>query len=107
MLDGMKGTGRGAVVVSLAGVLAVGPAGCAGRVSPPYSETEQARVDEYESAAERILESREIGGRPPIVQVASDPALVNAGHPAAYYRPRAGLADLGRPGTIVINRSVL
>jgi hypothetical protein len=95
------------VVVGLAAVLALGLAGCAGRVSPPYSDGEQARLDEYEQAAGRILKSREIGGRPPIVHVGSDPALVNAGHPAAYYRPRAALADLGRPGTIVINRSVL
>lgn len=94
------------MVVGLS-VMALALAGCAARMTPPYSDAEQARISEYEKAAERVLKSREIDGRPPIVRVGSDPALVNAGHPAAFYQPSAGLADLGRPGAIVVNRSVL
>ena len=88
-------------------VLALGLAGCAARMTPPYSDAEQARVDEYEKAAERVLKSREIAGRPPAVHVGSDPALMNAGHPAAYYQRRTALTGIGRPGAIVVNRPVL
>jgi len=94
------------VIVGLAAVT-LGPTGCAARVTPPYSDAEQARLDEYEKAAERVLKSRGIDGLPPVVRTGSDPTLQTAGHPAAYYEPRVRLADMGRPGTIVINRSVL
>src|SRR4029450_13400582 len=53
------------------------------------------------------MKSREIGGRPPAVHVGSDPALMNARHPAAYYQRRTTLAGIGRPGAIVVNRPVL
>ncbi|HEX7213543.1 MAG TPA: hypothetical protein VF578_04985, partial [Methylomirabilota bacterium] len=79
-------------------VLALELTGCAAQVTPPYSDAERARVDEYERAAERVLISREIAGRPPSVQVGSDPALVSAGHPAAYYQRRPALTGIGRPG---------
>jgi hypothetical protein len=105
MLDGMSGTRP--MLAALIAVLALDLSGCAARMTPPYSDAERARVDEYERAAERVLTSREIAGRPPSVQVGSDPALVNAGHPAAYYQRRATLVDLGRPGAIVVNRPVL
>ena len=104
MLDGMR---TPSIVAVVTGVLALALAGCAGRTTPPYSSAEQARIDEYEKAAERVLASREIAGRPPSVEVGSDPALVGAGHPAAYYRRRAGSTGLGRPGVIVVNRPVL
>lgn len=95
------------MVAAVTAMLTLEIAGCAARVTPPYSDAERARVDEYEKAAERVLKSREIAGRPPTVQVGSDPALVNAGHPAAYYQARVRLAGKGRPGAIVINRPVL
>jgi hypothetical protein len=88
-------------------MLALGLAGCAGRMTSPYSDAERARLDEYEKAAERVMKSREIAGRPPVVGIGSDPALENAGHPAAYYERSARLANAGRPGTIVVNRSAL
>lgn len=105
MLDWMKWTRTGLLVVGLTTPLAL--TGCAAQMSPPYSDAEQARIDEYEKAAQRVLKSREIEGRPPGVRVGSDPVLVNAGHPTAYYQSRAGLGDVGRPGTIVVNRPVL
>lgn len=105
MLDGMHGTRP--TLAALITVLALALTGCAARVTPPYSDAERARVDEYERAAEHVLISREIAGRPPSVQVGSDPALINAGHPAAYYQRRTALAGIGRPGTIVVNRPVL
>ena len=105
MLDWMKWARTGLWVVGLTTALAL--AGCAAQMSPPYSDAEQARIDEYEKAAQRVLKSREIEGRPPGVRVGSDPVLVNAGHPTAYYQSRAGLGDVGRPGTIVVNRPVL
>jgi hypothetical protein len=108
MLGGME-RGRIARVVAgmAAAALALGLGGCAAGLRPPYTDPEQVRVDEYERAAERVLRSREIEGRPPVVRVSADPALVNAGHPAGYFAPRTGLADVGRPGAIVINRTVL
>jgi predicted SprT family Zn-dependent metalloprotease len=108
MLDGMpRRTWTSQVVAALTAVLALELAGCAPRMTPPYSDAERARLDEYEKAADRILKSREIAGRPPAVRVGSDPALVTAGHPSAYYERRTSLADVGRPGTIVVNRSAL
>jgi predicted SprT family Zn-dependent metalloprotease len=107
MLDGMLGRRIEPMVAALMAVLALGLAGCAARMTPPYSDGEQARVDEYEKAAERVLKSREIAGRPPAVHVGSDPALMNAGHPAAYYQRRTTLAGIGRPGAIVVNRPAL
>lgn len=107
MLDGMHGRRTGLMVGALTAMLTLGVAGCAARATPPYSDPERARVDEYEKAAERVLKSREIAGRPPTLQVGSDPALVNAGHPAAYYRPPAGQPGMGGPGAIVVNRPVL
>ncbi|HEY7040627.1 MAG TPA: hypothetical protein VID28_17320 [Methylomirabilota bacterium] len=95
------------MVTGLTAMLALGLAGCAGRMTSPYSDAERARLDEYEKAAERVMKSREIAGRPPVVGIGSDPALENAGHPAAYYERSARLANAGRPGTIVVNRSAL
>lgn len=89
-----------------AAVVALGLTGCASQLKA-YTEPEQARIDEYERAAEQILRSRGIDGLPPGVRIGSDPALVNAGRPAAYYTPRTGLGDLGRPGRIMINRAVI
>jgi hypothetical protein len=89
-----------------AAVVALGLTGCASQLKA-YTEPEQARIDEYERAAEQILRSRGIDGLPPAVRIGSDPELVNAGRPAAYYTPRTGLADLGRPGRIMINRAVI
>ena len=108
MLDRMMRAraGRGITGLAMAAV-ALMPAGCAARLAPAYSDPEQARIDEYEKAAQRVLESRGIDGQPPVVRVGSDPALVNAGHPAAYYQAGARLADAGRPGTILVNRPVL
>jgi hypothetical protein len=87
-------------------VLVLGLTGCASQLKP-YTDPEQARIDEYERAAAEILRSRGIDGPPPVVRIGSDPALVNAGRPAAYYTPRTGLGDLGRPGRIMINRAVI
>jgi hypothetical protein len=105
MLDEMRGTRP--IRAALLTVLALELAGCAARVIPPYSEAEQARLDEYDRAAQRVLASREIAGRPPAVQVGSEPGLVGAGHPAAYYQPSTGWTGIGRPGAIVVNRPVL
>ena len=103
MLDGMQ---TPQIAVALTAVLALALAGCAGRAASSYSSDEQARVEEYETAAQRVLASREIGGRAPTVEIGSDPALVNAGHPAGYYRRGPG-SGAAQPGTIVVNRLVL
>jgi hypothetical protein len=87
-------------------LVGLGLTGCASPLRV-YSEPEQARIDEYERAAAQVLRSRGIDGPPPVVRIGSDPVLVNAGHPAAYYTPRTGFADLGRPGRIIINRGVV
>jgi hypothetical protein len=79
---------------------------CAGPLRS-FSEPEQSRIDEYERAARQILHSRGIAGPPPAVRVGEDPALVALARPAAYYTPRTGFGDLGRPGRIVINRAVV
>jgi hypothetical protein len=71
----------------------------------PFSDVEQARVDEYERAARHILESRGIAGPPPAVRIGEDPEP--RARPVAAYTPRTGLADLGRPGRILVNRPVL
>jgi hypothetical protein len=99
---------RGRIVSGLmtAAVVVLGLTGCASQLTP-YADPEQARIDEYERAAEQILRSRGIDGPPPVVRIGSDPSLVNAGRPAAYYTPRAGLRGLGRPGRIMINRAVI
>jgi hypothetical protein len=99
---------RGWVEWTAAGLIvaATGLTGCAGRVQP-YSDPEQARIDEYERAAGQILRSRGIDGPPPVVRIGSEPELVSAGRPTAYYTARAGFRDVGRPGAIVINRAVV
>ncbi len=99
---------RGWIVGRLmaAAVVVLGLTGCASQLKP-ITDPEQARIDEYERAAELILRSRGIDGPPPAVRIGSDPALVNAGRPAALYTPRTGLGDLGRPGRIMINRAVI
>lgn len=89
-----------------AAVAAVSLTGCAAQLKP-YTEPEQARIDEYERAAEQVLRSRGIEGRPPVVRIGADPALMSASRPAGYYAARTGVADLGRPGRIVINRAVI
>ncbi len=85
---------------------ALGLTGCAAGVKA-YTDPEQARIDEYERAAEHILSSREIDGRPPAVRVGSEPELANAGRPSAYFTKRVGVRELGRPGVIVVNRAAL
>jgi hypothetical protein len=72
-----------------------------------FTDPEQARVHEYERAARQILQSRSIEGPPPAVRIGEDPALVALARPAAYYTPRTGLGDLGRPGRILVNRPAL
>jgi hypothetical protein len=89
-----------------AGVLALGLTACAAPLRP-FTDLEQARIDEYERAARQVLESRGIAGPPPAVRVGSDPALSSLSRPAAYYTARVGLGDLGRPGRILINRAGL
>lgn len=73
----------------------------------PFTDPEQARIDEYERAARQILESRGIKGAPPAVRIGDDAALSAMARPAAYFTPRTGFADLGRPGRIMINRAVV
>jgi hypothetical protein len=108
MLDGMPTrTWSAPMVAGLTAMLALGLAGCAGRATPPYSDAERTRLDEYDRAAERVMKSRELTGRPPMVRTGTDPALETAGHPAAYYERSARQAAAGRPGTIVVNRSAL
>lgn len=72
-----------------------------------FTDREQARIDEYERAARQILESRGIKGLPPAVRIGGDPALSAMARPAAYFTPRTGFSDLGRPGRIMINRTVV
>jgi hypothetical protein len=93
-------------VLTVAALLGLTLAACA---APLHSITdvEQTRIDEYERAARQVLRSRGIDGPPPAVRVGADPALSALARPAGYYTTRAGLADLGRPGRIVINRAVL
>jgi hypothetical protein len=91
---GRKGWGR--LGVGLAATLAL--AGCA-TGSGAYTEPEQARIDAYERAAEQILQSRGMKGRPPAVRVGTDPSLAGAGRPAGYY------TDQGR--RIVVNRAAV
>jgi hypothetical protein len=92
----------------LAGLCAAGCASAPGSYSPgSYSDDEQARLAEYDRAAERVLRSRDVPGPWPAVRVGWDGALWEQGKPPAYYTTRTGLADLGRPGVIVVNRRVL
>lgn len=79
---------------------------CAAPLSS-FSDPEQGRIVEYERAARQILQSRGIEGPPPAVRIGEDPALVSLARPAAFFTPRTGLGDLGRPGRIVINRAVV
>ncbi|MEX2224661.1 MAG: hypothetical protein WEG40_23005 [Candidatus Rokuibacteriota bacterium] len=92
-------------LVTVAAV-ALGLTGCAAALQP-FTDLEQARIDEYERAARQVLESRGIEGLPPRVRVGSDPALSSRARPAAYYTARVGFGDLGRPGRIMVNRAVL
>lgn len=87
-------------------VVALGLTACATPLRS-FSDPEQARIDEYERAARQVLESRGITGAPPAVRIGSDPALSAMARPAAYFTPRAGFGDLGRPGRIMINRAVV
>jgi len=87
-------------------VVALGLTACAAPLKS-FSDLEQARIDEYERAARQILESRGIQGPPPAVRVGEDPALSAIARPAAYFTPRTGFGDLGRPGRIIINRAVV
>lgn len=87
-------------------VVLLGLTGCAAPLKP-FTDLEQARIDEYERAARQVLQSRGIEGPPPVVRVGSDPAVSGLARPAAYYTDRVGLGDLGRPGRIVINRAVV
>ena len=87
-------------------VVALGLMACAAPLRS-FSDLEQARIDEYERAARQILESRGIQGPPPAVRVGEDPALSAMARPAAYFTPRTGFGDLGRPGRIMINRAVV
>lgn len=86
--------------------LALGLTACAAPLRS-FTDLEQARIDEYERAARQVLDSRGIAGPPPAVRVGSDPALASLTRPAARYTARVGLADLGRPGRILVNRAVL
>ncbi|MGH7367066.1 MAG: hypothetical protein ACREKQ_13305 [Candidatus Rokuibacteriota bacterium] len=87
-------------------MVVLGLSGCAAPLRP-FTDPEQARIDEYERAARYILHSRGIAGKPPVVRVGSEPPLSSLARPAAYYTARAGFGDLGRPGRIMINRAVL
>src|ERR1700752_5498974 len=87
-------------------VVALGLTACAAPLRS-FTDLEQARIDEYERAARQILESRGIKGAPPAVRIGDDAALSALARPAAYFTSRTGLADVGRPGRIMINRAVL
>jgi hypothetical protein len=87
-------------------VVALGLAACAAPLKA-FSDLEQARIVEYERAARQILESRGIEGPPPAVRIGEDSALSALARPAAYFTPRTGFGDLGRPGRIMINRAVV
>ncbi len=90
----------------LAAALALGLTGCA-TGSSRYTEPEQARIDAYERAAEQVLESRGMKGPAPAVRIGTDPALAGARRPAGYYTDHARFGDLGRPGSIVVNRAAV
>ncbi len=87
-------------------VAALGLTACAAALTP-FTDLEQARIDEYERAARQVLQSRGIEGLPPVVRIGADPALSALARPAAFYTPRVGFGDLGRPGRIMINRAVV
>jgi len=84
---------RGGIVGRLmaAAVLVLGLTGCASQLKP-YTDPEQARIDEYERAAQQILRSRGIDGPPPVVRIGSDPALAQA----ARRSSRSSAAARGR-----------
>jgi hypothetical protein len=87
-------------------VVALGLAACAVPLRS-FTDLEQARIDEYERAARQILESRGIKGAPPAVRIGEDAALSAMARPAAFFTPRTGFSDIGRPGRILINRAVV
>jgi hypothetical protein len=87
-------------------VVALGLTACAAPLRT-FSDPEQARIDEYERAARQILESRGIKGAPPAVRIGEDAALSAMARPAAFFTPRTGFSDIGRPGRILINRAVV
>lgn len=102
---GRRVVDRRLVGLTTVALVALGLAGCARPIR--YTDPEQARIEEYERAAEQVLRSRSIDGPPPAVRVGSDQALSNAGRPAGYYTDRASFRDFGRPGSIVINRAAV
>jgi len=81
-------------------------AGCASQLRP-YSDAERAIIAEYDAAAARVLARGGYNWKPPIVRVTSDLNLMVAGHPAAYFSEAVAIVDVGRPGTIFINRDIL
>lgn len=98
-----KGWGR--LGAGRVGALALGLVGCA-TGSVAYTEPEQTRIDAYERAAEQVLESRGLKGPAPAVRIGTDPALADAGRPAGYYS-ETRRDDLGRAGSIVVNRAAV
>ena len=102
----MASNGRRRLVGGLAAALALGLTGCA-TGSSTYTEPEQTRIDAYERAAEQVLESRGMKGPAPAVRIGTDPTLAGAGRPAGYYSDHARFGDLGRPGSIVVNRAAV
>ena len=85
--------------------IAAGLTGCA-TGGPRYSEPEQARIDEYERAAEQVLQSRGMTGPAPIVRIGTDPTLAGAGRPVGYYTDRSSVLAAGR-GRIVVNHAAM
>jgi len=92
--------------VTVALLVVVTAAGCAAP-AVSYSEGEQARIDEYDRAAQRVFRSRDIAGPWPAVRVGWEGDLWEQGRPPAYYSTKTGFADYGRPGVIVLNRRAL
>src|ERR1700674_5451922 len=87
-------------------VVALGLAACAVPLRS-FTDLEQARIDEYERAARQILDTRGIKGEAPAVRIDEEPALSAMALSAAFFTPRTGFSDIGRPGRILINRAVV
>lgn len=80
----------------------------------PYTSEEQAVLDDYQRAGERIigrmqpsLKGKQLANAVPNIRVADDFSIWTMKHPAAYIQKARGLMNERYPATIYLDRKVL